>query len=60
MEDGDRGGADSSRGRIFFCVGLKLLSQVKVNGAHVVESLFVDGILVGSKDAHADFVSEDL
>ena len=38
MEDGDREGAYSSRGRILFCVGCKILPQTKVNGAHTVES----------------------
>ena len=38
MEDGDRDGAQSSGGRIFFRVGRKLLSQAKINGAHSVES----------------------
>ena len=38
MEDGDREGAYSSGGRILFHVGCKLLSQVKVDGAHTVES----------------------
>ena len=38
VEDGDGEGADSSRGRIFFRVGRKLLSQAKVDGAHTVES----------------------
>ena len=38
MEDGDGEGADSSRGRISFCVGCKLSSQAKVYGAHGVES----------------------
>ena len=38
MEDGDREGAEYSRGRIFFRVGPKLLSQAKVDGALTVES----------------------
>ena len=38
--DGDREGADSSGGRIFFRIGLKLSSQAKVDGAHAVESRF--------------------
>ena len=38
MEDGDGEGADSSGGRIFFLVCRKLLSQAKVDCAHVVES----------------------
>ena len=38
MEDGDGEGADSSGGRIFFCVGHKLSSQAKVGGAHTFES----------------------
>ena len=38
MKYGDREGADSSGGRIFFCVGRRLSSQAKVGGAHTVES----------------------
>ena len=38
MEDGDREGEASSRGRILFLVGRKLSSQKKVDCAHVVES----------------------
>ena len=38
MEDGDRERAHSSGGRIFFCVGRKLSSQAKIDGAHGVES----------------------
>ena len=38
MEYGNREGEDSSGSRIFFRVGRKLLSQAKVDGAHVVES----------------------
>ena len=38
MEDGDREGADSSGGKIFFRVGRKLLSQAKFDGVHSVES----------------------
>ena len=38
MEDGDKEGAHSSGGRIFFRVGCKVLSQEKIDGAHVVES----------------------
>ena len=38
MDDGDGERADSSGGRIFFCVGRKLLSQAKVDGNHSVES----------------------
>ena len=37
MEDGDGEGAESSGGKIFFCVGRKLSSQAKVNGAHAFE-----------------------
>ena len=40
MEDEDRKGAHSSGGRIFFRVGCKLSSQVKIDGAHGVESWF--------------------
>ena len=81
MEDGDGEGADSSGGRIFFRVGRKLLSQAKINGAHIFESCvspshgrkhmsygadvlfhasFVDGLVVGLKDACAEFVSKYL
>ena len=77
----DGEGAYSIRGRILPCVGRKLSSQAKVDGAHVVESWvrgshsrkdlphgedvflhasFVDGIVVGCKDACADLVSKDL
>ena len=38
MEDGDREGAYSSGGRIFFRVGRKLLPQAKTDGSHGVES----------------------
>ena len=38
MEDGDGEGAYSSGGRILFCVGCKLSSQAKVDGARTVES----------------------
>ena len=38
MEDGDGEGSESSRGRISFCVGRKLSSQAKVDGAHAVDS----------------------
>ena len=38
MEDGEREGAYSSGGRIFFHVGCKLLSQAKVDGTHTIES----------------------
>ena len=38
MEDGDRERAHSSGGRIFFRVCCKLLSQVKIDGAHGVDS----------------------
>ena len=38
MEDRDGEGSYSYGGRIFFCVGCKLSSQAKVDGAHTVES----------------------
>ena len=38
MEDGDRERAHYSGGRILFCVGRKLSSQTKIDGAHGVES----------------------
>ena len=38
MEDGDGEGGGYSGGRIFLRVGCKMLSQVKVDGAHTVES----------------------
>ena len=38
MEDGDEEGAYSSGRRIFFCIGCKLSSQAKVDGAHTVAS----------------------
>ena len=38
MKYGDRKGAYSPGGRIFFHVGRKLLSQAKIDGAHGVES----------------------
>ena len=81
MEDVDGEEGDSYRGKIFFLVCYKLLSQEKVNCAHVVESWvrvphgrenlshgadvllhasFVDGLVVGRKDACADLVREDL
>ena len=74
MKDGDREGAYYSGGRIFFRVGLKLSSQAKIDGAHGVESWkdlshgedvflnasFLDGLVVGCKEACADVVSEYL
>ena len=38
MKDGDGEGAYSFGRRIFLCVGCKLLSKAKVDGAHTVES----------------------
>ena len=40
MEYGDREGKDFSGGQVFFLVCCKLLSQAKVDGAHVVEYWF--------------------
>ena len=65
MEDGDRERAYFSGGRIFFCIGCKLSSQVKVDGAHTVEyillhALLVDWLVVSCEDACADLVSKDL